>query len=133
MSVEVKWAGSPLSSARPSLSSNPPAPYSPLPSPMHGSKQASKAQSTSSPSSSAVPPAAAVSAATLAARELELLSVEEAKVRAVQESMVQCQQLTDGMLAILEQFDKKLAALETSMQPLHRGTVQLINAHKSQK
>ena len=68
-----------------------------------------------------------------AARERDVLLLEEGKVRVVQESMVQCQQLTDTMLAILEQFDRKLRALELSMQPLHRGTVTLINAHKSQQ
>ena len=60
-----------------------------------------------------------------------MLLAEEAKVRSVQASMAACQQLTDSMLAILEQFDRKLKALETSMQPLHRGTQQLINAHHS--
>ena len=126
MSVEVDWASSPLSSARPSLSPTSSAASSPLPSPAHAGLDA-----RSSPAVVASSTVLSSTAVLSAAREREMLLLEESKVRSVQESMVACQQLTDGMLAILEQFDRKLRALDASMQPMHRGTTQLISAHNS--
>ena len=136
MSAEVMWAGSPLSSTRPSLSTSS-GTFSPLPSPRLGGVDAASASASSTASASApsAPSDASTgldsTAALSAARERDVLLAEEAKVRSVQSSMAACQQLTDSMLHILEQFDRKLKALEASMQPLHKGTQQLINAHKS--
>ena len=132
MSVDVDWAASPHSSARPSLSTFSSVTSSPLPSPIHGAVDA-RSVAPHSHNPPAPVPSLAATAAMSAARERDISHVEENKVRVVQESMLQCQQLTDTMLGILEQFDRKLKALEVSMQPLHRGTVQLINAHKSRQ
>lgn len=56
---------------------------------------------------------------------------EDHKIALTLSQMDRCQELTDAMLGILDSFDDKLGALESSMLPIHKGTQALMTAQKN--
>ena len=78
-----------------------------------------------------LPSASSSSSSSLVARERDFVVREERKLKGVQLAMVQCAQLTEQMVDLLDALDAKLNSLHTSMTPVHRGTEGLIQAQKS--
>lgn len=57
---------------------------------------------------------------------------EEEKIYQIVATLEKGHMITEQMLGILDSFDEKLSALESSMLPIHKGTQALTTAQKSQ-